>query len=210
MCVEDEVQKDEEDLKEREKIEERKMVEATLFAAGKPLSVEEISDSTGLNKRKTASALRRLVKYYAREDSAIEVSPAGLKYSMHLKPEYSQSARKVAPGEIPEKVLKTAAIIGYYQPISQADLVKMRGASAYEHVSILKDFGLITTRKKGPTKIIKITPRFSEYFAIGSKDPGDVKTFLAHQLGLKVKRKKGRKKGRRRKKKEKPTTEPEA
>ena len=108
---------------------------------------------------------------------------------------FAEFAASQAPKEIAEKLLKTAALIGYYHPVSQADLKNMIGPKVYDHIKELKDLGLIKTRKDGPTKIVYITPRFAEYFGLPSSDPEDVKEYLAAQFGLKIHKKgKGKKK----------------
>ena len=66
--------------------------------------------------------------------------------------------------ELEKPALQTLSIIAWKQPIMQSEVVKIRGNSTYEHVKILADSGFITTEKSGVSRLIKLTPKFYEYF----------------------------------------------
>ena len=103
---------------------------------------------------------------------------------MILKPEYAEHAAKLAQMEIPLKVLKTAALIAYHQPLKQSQLVMMIGSKAYDHVKELREIGLIKFRRDGPTKLLSTTPRFQDYFAIDAVDRDGIKQWLAKKVGI--------------------------
>lgn len=168
--------------------EAERIVEAVLFASATPLSIDEIKEATGLRKREVQKALKAIIARYSSGEFAFEVTMGGHKYVMQLKPEYAHYARKVAPLELSEGVLKTAALIGYYQPMKQSELVDMIGQKAYAHVRVLHENGLIKTRKSGSTKMIYITERFCEYFGLGTTDPEEVRALLEKKVGKARKR----------------------
>ena len=58
------------------------------------------------------------------------------------------------------------AIIAYKQPVFQAEIIKIRGNTAYDHVKMLRENGFITTEKSGRTRLIKLAPKFYDYFDI--------------------------------------------
>lgn len=168
-----------------EKVEPRYIVESALFSAGRPLGIEEISEACELKKDTVKKSLKELTKEYAGRVSSIEISRVGGKYAMQLKTSYAEHASKLAHMEVPEKVLKTAALIAYYQPIAQSELKKLLGSKVYDHVAALHRLGLIRTRRSGQTKILYTTPRFAEYFGIAEVTKTGVRKWLAKKVGMK-------------------------
>ncbi len=162
----------------------RLTVEAALFSAGRPISVQEIQDRTGLRKQETEKALKELSKDYKDRDTALEVGKAGTKWAMQVRSRASDEAAKFAPMEIPKKVLKTLALIAYHQPMKQSDLKDMIGSKVYDHVAELKDRGLVKTRRDGITKIITTTAAFPEYFGLEAADQYEVRSKMAELVGL--------------------------
>src|SRR5581483_5701893 len=122
------------------------IVEAALFSACKPVSVEEIAENTGLDKRKVPAALKELQARYAAASSALEIGRAGDKWGMQVRTAYAPSTTKLAPMEIPIKLLKTLALIAYHQPVLQSDLKDMVGPKVYDHIAELTEAGLVRKR----------------------------------------------------------------
>jgi segregation and condensation protein B len=161
-----------------------RVVEAALFSAGKPMLAEELAEATKLPLDDVKTALKELHKEYETRDSAIEVGRAGPKWSMQIRTMYAERTKGLAPMEIPQKVLRTLALIAFHQPIKQADLKDMVGSVVYEHVHELHDRGLIKARQDGITKILTTTERFQEYFGIEATEGEALKQELAKKVGL--------------------------
>lgn len=161
-----------------------RVVEAALFSAGKPLLAEEVAEATKLPLDDVKTALKDLHKEYETRDTALEVGRAGPKWSMQIRTIYAERAKNLAPMEIPQKVLRTLALIAFHQPIKQADLKDMVGSVVYEHVHELHDRGLIKARQDGITKILTTTERFQEYFGIEATEAEALKQELAKKVGL--------------------------
>ena len=83
------------------------IVEAALFSAGKPLLVEEIAENAGLDRRKVPGYLKDLQQRYHDLNGALEVGRAGDKWAMQVRTRYAEKTTKLAPMEIPLKLLKT-------------------------------------------------------------------------------------------------------
>ncbi|MFA5312243.1 MAG: SMC-Scp complex subunit ScpB, partial [Methanomassiliicoccales archaeon] len=92
-------------------------VEAVLFSAGKPLKASEISDATGMSQSDVRKALKKLTASYDSRGSAIQIARTGLNYSMQLRKEACGYSVQFAEKDLPDRVLRTAAIIAYNQPI---------------------------------------------------------------------------------------------
>lgn len=161
-----------------------RLVEAALFSAGKPLSVEELVQATHLKTEDVNAALKALHQDYANRETALEVVKSGAKWAMAARSAYSEHTKMLAAPEIPRKVLKTLALIAFHQPIKQSDLKDMIGSVVYDHVKELHERGMITTRQEGITKILSTTDRFPEYFGLDATDRDALRTELAKRVGL--------------------------
>ncbi|HEX2022307.1 MAG TPA: SMC-Scp complex subunit ScpB [Candidatus Thermoplasmatota archaeon] len=162
------------------------VVEAALFSAGKPLSTDEIAENAGLDKRKVLPALKALAERYAASQTALEIGRAGEKWSMQVRTRYAERTTRLAPMEIPIKLLKTLALIAYHQPVLQSDLKEMVGDKVYDHVKELGDLGLVKKRVHERSFLILTSERFPEYFGIPASDREGIKTFLAEKVGLEL------------------------
>lgn len=161
-----------------------RIVEAALFSAGKPLTEQEITDTTKVPLADVKAALHTLMKEYAERDTALEVVKSGVKWAMAVRASYSESTKMLAAPEIPRKVLKTLALIAFHQPIKQSDLKDMIGSVVYDHVGELHDRGMVTARQEGMTKILQTTERFCEYFGIDAANRDEIRVKLAEKVGL--------------------------
>jgi len=144
----------------------KKQVEAVLFTLGKFLTVEEISQilrmgSPGIIKE----AIEKLKQDYSEKDSALEIIEDEGKYRMHIRGQYIPLVKDLMPNtELDRPTIHTLSIIAWKQPVLQSDIVKVRGNSTYEHVKILEQLGFITREKSGVSKLIRLTPKFYDYF----------------------------------------------
>ncbi|MHB1932244.1 MAG: SMC-Scp complex subunit ScpB [Thermoplasmata archaeon] len=160
-------------------------VEALLFAAGKPLSVKEITEALALDDyRPVQSAVRTLQENYAHRQSALEVRRVGDRYALQLREEWVPTVHSVTPVEMAPRTLRTLTLIAYHQPILQSALVRMIGDSAYEEVQRLRGLNLIRTNPSGATLELTTTRRFAEYFGIASTKPEEIRRFLEQKLGV--------------------------
>jgi segregation and condensation protein B len=159
----------------KEHLPEHLLVEAALFSAGKPVSLEEISLSTRIDPALVKLYLKKLISSYSRRDTSLEVIKAGRKYSLRVREDYVERISALAAPEVNPKLLKTAALIAYHQPMKQSDLVDMYGSKIYDHVKELSSLGLIRARREGSTKILTTTHKFSEVFGISSVSKKKVK-----------------------------------
>jgi segregation and condensation protein B len=164
------------------KIKPELLIEASLFSAGKPLSVEDLAEGLGLSKEIITKNIKKLMDHYSSNDRSIEIIKAGKRYSMQIRPQLSNHVRTFAQMEIPNKVLKTAALIAYHQPIKQSELQEMFGSKVYDHVKVLNELGLVRSRQVGRTIVLTTTQEFSEYFGIDTTNQEEIKKWLATKV----------------------------
>lgn len=160
-------------------------LEAVLFAAGKPMSVKELTDALDVGDyRPVQVALKRLIRTYDGRQTALEVRHVGDRYALQLRPEFVAGAHSVTPVDLAPRTLKALTLIAYHQPILQSLLVKMLGEAAYEEVERLRGLGLIRADPKGATLELWTTKAFAEYFGIASTKPSEIRQFLETKLGV--------------------------
>ena len=149
-------------------------LEAALYSAGRPLTVEELIKASGTESRtKTLTLMTNLVKKAKSAFKAIEISalPDG-SYVFQLRPEFNTIIRKYASKPLlPTATLKTLSYIAYMQPVSSKRLVEVRGSGVYLHLRLLQQLDYIEHQNVGRLKIYNTTEKFQKYFGIqGDKD----------------------------------------
>jgi segregation and condensation protein B len=160
------------------------VVEAALFAAGKPIAVDEVAEQTGLPPDQVKKGLVELQAAYQERDTVLEVGKAGTKWAMQVRTLAAEPAAKFAPMEIAPKLLKTLALIAFHQPMKQSQLVDMMGTKVYDHIPELVQRGLVRAREDGPTKVLSTTALFPEYFGLDASDPDDIRALMGRLVGI--------------------------
>jgi segregation and condensation protein B len=155
-----------------------RIIEAVLFSSSQPVRVSEMEVQTQLGGSVIRKAIKKLQEEYDGRGSAIELSKTGMGYSFIVREEYRPFGRQFAPKEVPDDVLRTAAMIAYHQPILQSDLARSLGARVYDDVRELHQLGLVTAKKKGQTLLLTTTKRFCEYFGIDGTSKAAVKRWM--------------------------------
>lgn len=166
-------------------VKEDRIVESVLFSAGKPLSVEEIQEATGLTPKHVLEAIEHLVQSYnidRKQETSIEVVKAGNKFTMQVKKSYVDQSIMVARPEITSDLLKTLALIAFHQPVKQSNLRHMIGERIYADVDHLVGMHLVHSAPHGATEMLTTTKLFPEYFGIDSTKPEQIREFLAKKV----------------------------
>jgi segregation and condensation protein B len=159
-----------------------RIVEAELFSAAKPVTVTDLQTASGLDARTIRSALKKLMDEYNEADRAIEIAKMGPRYAMQVKKEFREPAARLADLKIPKDVLKTASLIGYYQPVLQSKMFDLVGNRIYDDVKQLIDLGLVKAKPKRKSVELTTTKKFIETFGIDARSRQEVKAWLEEQL----------------------------
>lgn len=147
-------------------------VEAALYVAGRPLTIEELcSVLRTRSKNKTLKFVRMLMKDYANRNTALEILELkDERYVMQLKSEFSRRVKKLVKKPLlTSGPLKTLAYIAYKQPVTQKRVAEMRGHHAYGHMKQLKEMDLVAGGKKGRSTVLRTTKYFADYFGLSHK-----------------------------------------
>ncbi len=153
------------------------IVEAILFAAARKMELSEIAK---LCKKSEAEVLDVLTEWKVQLDAAnspIMLLQDGSAWKLTVREKYVQVIKKVVTKtELPKGHLETLAVVAYKAPVLQSKVVKIRTNKAYDHLAQLENSGFVTREKSGRSKLIKLTPKFFEYFDI---DPSKLKQKFA-------------------------------
>lgn len=166
-------------------VKEDRIVESLLFSAGKPLSVEEIQETTGLSPKHVTDAIDHLMQSYnidRKIDTSLEIVKAGNKFIMQVKKTFTDKSMMVAKPEIRTDLLKTLALIAFHQPVKQSNLRHMIGERIYGDVDQLMSMHLVHSEPHGATEVLTTTRLFPEYFGIDSTKPEEIREFLAKKV----------------------------
>ena len=127
---------------------ETALVEAILYMEGDPIDEGTIARVCSLSKETVNAALDNLSRRYAASpDCAFEISRIGGGAVISIKPEYWENLKerygKKNEGKISRAAMETLAIIAYSQPVTRAEIEKIRGVSADNMIRLLLEKGFI-------------------------------------------------------------------
>ena len=162
-------------------------VEAVLFTLGKFVSLEDLGrycevGSIGMVKE----ALEELKKDYENKNCALEIQENEGKFKLNIKKKFGYLTNRLLSGsELDSPTTKTLAIIAYKQPVTQSEVIKIRGNKAYDHIKYLRENNLVSAEKKGRTRLLKVTNNFYEYFDIAESEAKDKIKQVVEEQGIK-------------------------
>lgn len=152
-----------------------RLVEAVLFLENRPVHVKHIARIIGCEEAAVLSALQLLEKGYREHGSSLVVMQnEGGDYFLTVRPDLYQQlgrhydARKKI--KLSTQALETLAIIAYKQPITRAEIEKIRGVKVGHVLRSLLELELvrITGRKEVPGKPVYYgtTEKFLKFFGL--------------------------------------------
>ena len=158
-------------------------MEATLFGAGRSMTLSQLSASLGYDEDEMLDSLYSLrATLKRRRGGALQIAEVGDRWAIEVKPDIADHLPKEAKTEIPKKLLKAASLIAYHQPMPQSRLIEFLGQKAYDYVRELAQYGMIDRRKDGNTRRLTTTRRFSEAFGCPYTDRKKVKAWFREQV----------------------------
>jgi len=131
--------------------EERKAaLEAIIYAADEPATIEQLAKALGEEKLVVQAALDELVGSYGSEERGIEIRGVAGGYKMYTKPQQHDVVRRFIkslrpPLRLTMPALETLAVIAYKQPVTSPEISEIRGVNTSGVISTLLDKRLITT-----------------------------------------------------------------
>src|SRR6202795_2965676 len=150
--------------------EERKAaLEAIIYAADEPATIDQLATVLGEEKLAVQSALDELVAGCASEERGIEIRAVAGGYKMYTKPQHHDLVRRFIkslrpPLRLTMPALETLAVIGYKQPVTMPEIQEIRGVNCAGVIQTLLEKHLITTAGRKPVVGRPILYRTSKEF----------------------------------------------
>ena len=146
-------------------------IEAVLYLKGKPLSKKTLTEITNSDIESLNLALKELKSKYNDESSALDLIEKDNDVSLELKQTLNEFVDDLLPADLNTAVLRTLATIAIKRRILQADLILLRGSSAYEHIKELYEKKLIIKRKQkdGRSFWLSLSEKFFQTFAVSDE-----------------------------------------
>ena len=121
-------------------------IEAILFAMGDSVELAKIADALSLTKDEVLACIREMQEDYEAEERGIRIVMLEDAVQLATKPELYDYLIRIAKQPkhyvLTDVVLETLSIIAYKQPVTKAEIEKIRGVSCDHAVNRLLEYGL--------------------------------------------------------------------
>src|ERR1700686_155805 len=162
--------------------EERKAaLEAIIYAADDPATLDQLATALGGEKLAVQSSLDELVASYVSEDRGIEIREVAGGFKLYTKPQHHDVVRRFIkslrpPLRLTMPALETLAVISYKQPVTGPEIGEIRGVNTSGVLKTLLDKRLITTAGRKEVIGRPILSRTSKEFLMrfGLSDLGEL------------------------------------
>lgn len=156
----------------------KQLIEAALFVADRPLSLDELNSSVlvnfALSKKKLTQLLDSLGQDY--QERGIELKLVASGYRFQAKTEFKDELSHLWPEKAPKysrALLETLALIAYKQPITRGEIENVRGVSVSSHIIktlIEREWIKVIGHKEVPGRpaLYATTKEFLDYFSLKS------------------------------------------
>ena len=155
---------------------ETALVEAVLFMEGEALDEGAVSRISGLPRETVGAAFEKLTERYSSADCGLELSRIGGGIMISAKREYWDKLKerygKKGEARISRAAMETLAIVAYSQPVTRAEIEKIRGVSADNMIRLLLEKGFVREAGKkdipGRPVMYGTTKEFLKQFHLNS------------------------------------------
>lgn len=156
----------------------RAIIEAILFTMGESVELEKIAEVIELDKKQTKKILEEMMEEYAHSDRGITIMELDGAYQMCTKTEMYEYLIRIAKQPkhrvLTDVLLETLSIVAYKQPVTRAEIEKIRGVSSDHAVSKLVEYNLICELGRldapGRPLLFGTTEEFLRCFGVNSLD----------------------------------------
>ena len=162
-------------------MEEKKyeaIVEAILFTMGESVELERIAKTLELDTERTKKIIEHLMQRYEDDGVGVKIMELDGSYQMSTKGEMYEYLVKIAKQPkkhvLTDVLLETLSIIAYKQPITKAEIEKIRGVSCDHAVNKLVEYNLVCELGRldapGRPLLFGTTEEFLRSFGVQSID----------------------------------------
>ena len=144
-------------------------LEAIIYAADEPATLDQIANAVGEEKTTVRAALDGMIASYAAEDRGVEIRAVAGGYKFYTKPQHHEVVRRFIkslrpPLRLTMPALETLAVIAYRQPVTGPEIQEIRGVNVSGVIKTLLEKRLIVTAGRKPVMGRPIMYRSSKEF----------------------------------------------
>ena len=122
-------------------------IEAILFAMGGSVELSRIAKAIGVDEKTTGKIIRNMMDRYQEENRGIQIIELENSFQMCTKKEYYQYLINIAlhpqKPALSDVMLETLSIIAYKQPVTKAEIEKIRGVKCDHAINKLVEYSLV-------------------------------------------------------------------
>ena len=156
----------------------RAIIEAILFTLGESVELGKIAETIELSKSETKKILEQMMNEWNESDRGVTIMELDGSYQMCTKSEMYEYLIKIAKQPkrrvLTDVLLETLSIIAYKQPVTKAEIEKIRGVSSEHAVSKLVEYNLVCELGRldapGRPLLFGTTEEFLRSFGVNSID----------------------------------------
>ena len=153
-------------------------IESMMFVWGEPLAIKDIADIFNINKKEIYEACKELQDEYEQEGRGIVIREVNKSFQFVTRKEnlgyIERLCTPVRRRRLSQSALETLAIVAYKQPVTRAEIEKIRGVSCDHAINKLLEYDLIQElgRLDAPGKplLFGTTEQFLRCFGVHSLD----------------------------------------
>lgn len=153
-------------------------LEAVLFAMGDSVEISRLAGVIEEDVKTTRKLLEELTEQYKANDGGIMITWLEDSVQMCTRPEFYDDLIKIATAPrrptLTESVIETLSIVAYKQPVTRAEIERIRGVNSDHAINRLLEYDLICElgRMDAPGKPILFgtTEQFLKTFGVKSVD----------------------------------------
>ena len=150
----------------------QRTVEALLFLAPEPVSLEDLASAAQVEEYEVHKAMSDLREHYDYEGRGLVVREVAGGYTLATHPDAEPAARRLlarprTPPLTPAQA-ETLAIVAYLQPVSRPEVARIRGVNAESATATLLERGVIEEagRSQFGAVLYRTTPLFLKLFGL--------------------------------------------
>jgi len=156
-----------------------RLLEAALFAASRPVTLEELRRlDPDANQPEVLAALTALRLRYDEGGHGVELAELADGWQILTRPELADLLAQAQLVDRPRKLstaaMETLALIAYRQPVGRAEIEEVRGVAADGVLRLLQERGLVTvvgrSESLGRPLLYGTTPLFLELLGLKALD----------------------------------------
>ena len=175
-------------------MELQSIIEAALFAAGRPLNLDELSGLFDENEQPAKAAIQSALDHIQADygTRTIELKKGATGYRFQVREGFSPWVSRLfeeRPGRYSRAFLETLAIIAYRQPVTRGEIEDIRGVAVSSGIiktMLEREWIRIIGHKELPGRpaLFGTTPTFLDYFGLASLSELPPLQALVDEMGL--------------------------